>query len=231
MSLQSSDRPNFIEISDRVRQLANEILCSENGNLSLLNEFDDFVYLKRANGIVSWSNQAYERFYCNDESASGRHGQTFLDPTVLQIAKHTDALILNGSSHLDCEHVGCNGNGERYLLRTYKVGLHHTSNSKYAILGVTRAVRQLNSNDSDPDLEMANLASLFGSFSDRDRELCRLLALGFSSGDIGEQMKMTSRNVDLRRKKCLDLLGIDKVVDLARLLTRLDERGYIEIDL
>lgn len=231
MDFQSSNRPSFLEITERVRETANSVLCRGQGSLSLLNEFDDFVYLKRANGIVSWSNEAYEGFYCNHESASGRHGQTFLDPTVLTVAKHTDALILNGSNHLDCEHVGCSGDGERYLLRTYKVGLRHASNPEYAILGVTRAVRQLTSDGPDRDLEMANLASLFGSLSDRDRELCRLLALGFSSGEIGEQMRMTSRNVDLRRNKCLDILGIDKVVDLARLLTRLDERGYLDIDL
>ncbi|QDV72497.1 helix-turn-helix transcriptional regulator [Botrimarina mediterranea] len=231
MALIPVDQSGFEEAIEKARSLVEEALTTNGEGLERLNEIEDFVYLKGTTGVVTWANQAYQAFYSRASKPHGRHAKTFLAPIVLTVAKHTDALILSGCERLYCDHIGVSGDGTKHLLRTYKQSLRHLQKSGYAILGVTRPLRPIATDEEDPEFEMARLASLFATFDDRDRELCRLFALGFNSSEIGEQLQMTSRNVDLRRKKCLELLGIDKVVDLARLLTRFEERGYLEINL
>lgn len=231
MAKRAADDSNFRQVVEQARLITEEELRGDASRLERLNEIEDFVYLKSANGVVVWTNQAYDQFYSSTASPQGRHGKAFLDPTVLAVAKHTDALILSGSDDIECKHVGVNGDGEKYLLRTYKLSLRYLQKPGYAILGVTRPLRPVTAEDPDPEFEMARLASVFSALEERDKEICRLFALGFSSGEIGGQLEMTGRNVDLRRKKCFDTLGVEKVVELTRLLTQLEERGYLQIEL
>lgn len=199
--------------------------------LNELDEFEEPVYLKNQSGVLVWSNSAYRNFFAGDrQSPIGQHGKAFLDPTIFNIALLTDQLILNGSEQLECEHVGVGGDGSRYVLVTHKTSLRYLRKPGYAILGVTRPIRRLGE-DEHPGFEQVQSASIFRALEPRDQELCRLIAMGHSSAEIGQALGMTPRNVDLRRAKCFELLGVEKAVDLARLLTRLQERGYLEIDL
>jgi DNA-binding NarL/FixJ family response regulator len=59
--------------------------------------------------------------------------------------------------------------------------------------------------------------------------LCRQTALGVSSRELGERLSMTTRGVELRKQKAFSKLGVAKAVDLARLLTRLQDRGYLDL--
>jgi two-component system, NarL family, response regulator NreC len=71
----------------------------------------------------------------------------------------------------------------------------------------------------DPELGVA-LARLeadpMEDLSDRDRELLRLLALGHTNREIGEQLFLSVRAIEVNRAKLLEKLGIDSRPELVR---------------
>ena len=51
---------------------------------------------------------------------------------------------------------------------------------------------------------------------DRDRELLRLLALGHTNREIGEQLYLSVRAVEVNRAKLLEKLGLETRPELVR---------------
>jgi len=71
----------------------------------------------------------------------------------------------------------------------------------------------------DPQLggEVAQLgADPLEQLGDRDRELLRLLALGHTNREIGEQLFLSVRAVEVNRAKLLEKLGLETRPDLVR---------------
>jgi two-component system response regulator NreC len=71
----------------------------------------------------------------------------------------------------------------------------------------------------DPELggEVAQLgADPLEQLSDRDLELLRLLALGHTNREIGEQLYLSVRAVEVNRAKLLEKLGLETRPDLVR---------------
>jgi two-component system, NarL family, response regulator NreC len=71
----------------------------------------------------------------------------------------------------------------------------------------------------DPELgaEVAQLGpDPLEQIGDRDRELLRLLALGHTNREIGEQLYLSVRAVEVNRAKLLEKLGLETRPDLVR---------------
>jgi len=71
----------------------------------------------------------------------------------------------------------------------------------------------------DPELggALARLeADPMEELSDRDRELLRLLALGHTNREIGEQLFLSVRAIEVNRAKLLEKLGIESRPELVR---------------
>lgn len=71
----------------------------------------------------------------------------------------------------------------------------------------------------DPELggAMAKLeADPLDDLSERERELLRLLALGHTNREIGEQLFLSVRAIEVNRSKLLEKLGIESRPDLVR---------------
>jgi two-component system response regulator NreC len=71
----------------------------------------------------------------------------------------------------------------------------------------------------DPELggEVAQLgADPLEQLGDRDRELLRLLALGHTNREIGEQLYLSVRAVEVNRAKLLEKLGLETRPELVR---------------
>lgn len=71
----------------------------------------------------------------------------------------------------------------------------------------------------DPELggQVAQLgADPLESLGDRDRELLRLLALGHTNREIGEQLYLSVRAVEVNRAKLLEKLGLETRPELVR---------------
>lgn len=71
----------------------------------------------------------------------------------------------------------------------------------------------------DPELggELARLeADPLEALSERERELLRLLALGHTNREIGEQLFLSVRAIEVNRSKLLEKLGIESRPELVR---------------
>jgi len=86
---------------------------------------------------------------------------------------------------------------------------------------LTEAIRTAAGGGSyiDPELggEVARLgADPLEQLGDRDRELLRLLALGHTNREIGEQLYLSVRAVEVNRAKLLEKLGLETRPELVR---------------
>jgi two-component system response regulator NreC len=86
---------------------------------------------------------------------------------------------------------------------------------------LTEAIRTVAGGGSyiDPELggEVAQLgADPLEQLGDRDRELLRLLALGHTNREIGEQLYLSVRAVEVNRAKLLEKLGLETRPELVR---------------
>ncbi|HSK48889.1 MAG TPA: response regulator transcription factor [Solirubrobacterales bacterium] len=86
---------------------------------------------------------------------------------------------------------------------------------------LTEAIRTAAGGGSyvDPELggAMAKLeADPLDDLSERERELLRLLALGHTNREIGEQLFLSVRAIEVNRAKLLEKLGIESRPDLVR---------------
>lgn len=82
----------------------------------------------------------------------------------------------------------------------------------------------------DPELggEMAKLgADPLDDLGERERELLRLLALGHTNREIGEQLFLSVRAIEVNRAKLLEKLGISSRPDLVRFAI---DNGIVETE-
>ena len=80
----------------------------------------------------------------------------------------------------------------------------------------------------DPELggTLAKLeADPLQSLDERERELLRLVALGFTNREIGEQLFLSVRAIEVNRAKLLEKLGVDSRPELVRFAI---DNGVIE---
>ncbi len=95
---------------------------------------------------------------------------------------------------------------------------------------LTEAIRTAAGGGSyiDPELgaAMARLeADPLDDLSERERELLRLLALGHTNREIGEQLFLSVRAIEVNRAKLLRQLGLESRPDLVRFAI---DNGIIE---
>lgn len=82
----------------------------------------------------------------------------------------------------------------------------------------------------DPELggELAKLeADPLDSLSERERELLRLVALGYTNREIGERLFLSVRAIEVNRAKLMEKLGIETRPDLVRFAI---EQGVIDAE-
>ena len=86
---------------------------------------------------------------------------------------------------------------------------------------LTAAIRAAADGGSYIDPELGGLVAQLGAdpleaLGDRDRELLRLLALGHTNREIGEQLYLSVRAVEVNRAKLLEKLGLESRPELVR---------------
>lgn len=63
----------------------------------------------------------------------------------------------------------------------------------------------------------------FNSLTDREKAICREVAMGYINKQIGERLGISKRTVDHHRASALNKLGIRGVAELAMFLQRMDK--------
>ncbi|WP_146444263.1 helix-turn-helix transcriptional regulator [Botrimarina colliarenosi] len=219
------------EVADRAERVVRDQESRGGSDFSGLSQFDECIYLKNSDGVVVFSNEAHQRHFSHHGSPVGRTSQSYLEPTMAARGEKIASLLQEGCVYVECEFSGPCPDGCFYRIVSHKRSLKALESPGLAILGVLRLNRQDDGNDVTQQIDLVSASTRFRELSDRDQEMCRLTALGISSRELGERLGMTTRGIELRKQKAFAKLGVAKAVDLARLLTRLQDRGYLDLGL
>ena len=226
----TSGRP-LREIANEVYAYLSDQLARGESDFPRLASLDECICIKNDQGVVVYGNSAYRRMFAPDASPVGRTGDAFLTPMLAERTNAFVRLILDGCKFVECEHSGPGPDGSIYHIHAYKRSLRALNAPGLAILAVHRVIGKEEGTATASQIDLAVSSSKFRELSDRDQEICRLTALGISSRELGERLGMTTRGIELRKQKAFAHLGVAKAVDLARLLTRLQDRGYLDLGL
>ncbi|MEO1498067.1 MAG: LuxR C-terminal-related transcriptional regulator [Planctomycetota bacterium] len=216
---------------DTATVLANHLLTG--GSLDTLHEEADgeSVFLTNAGGVLVWSSVAYRDFFAKGIDPIGRRAETFLDASYHDTTRQTDTMVLSHVRRLEFEHEGRGPDGCTYLLHTSKQALQHVATPGMAILGVSRPVAIVADRGDEVPLTHVEQCKTFHELGERTRWICQQIALGRSSRQIGEDLGISRRAVELQKEKAFRALGVGKGVELVRLLVRLQDRGYVDLGL
>ena len=162
----------------------------------------------------------------------GQLGESLVAPTLGQLSVLSDELILSGCTDLIFDHSGHDGDGvpKMTTAKFSLLGLRHRS---MAILGVTRIGEQLGE-ETDPRFRASMLTEKWGwleSLDSDDRDLAIQLVRGRSIGQIAEDRSVSKRTVENRRGRVLKKLQVESPLELAKLLIKLQENGFGDLNL
>lgn len=186
--------------------------------------FSDPVYFKTTEGVVVHSNSAYRKFFSKGVAPVGRLASTFLDNSIISVSKNTDALIASGVQNIQFEHLCLGPNNDWYMVRTFKKGLMEHSDGAYEILGISRPIWVEESSLVRVPLEEKLV--IYEQLDAKNKRICILFAEGRSASEIGQLLDVTSKTVDNRRKKILELFEFEQSIDIVKMMVRFEERGY-----
>jgi DNA-binding CsgD family transcriptional regulator len=207
--------------------------CVERGDWSfpLLAALPECVYISNAQGVLVYSNEAHRKHFSPNASPIGRTKRAFLSPAIADRADKIESLIFDGAPYVICENVGVGLNGATYHVVAHTRSLKTLTAPGLAILAILRLSVVDDHAAVVKQTELSIAYAKFRELNARDQDICRLTALGVSSRELGESLEMTTRGVELRKQKVFAKLGVAKAVDLARLLTRLQDNGFIDMGL
>lgn len=192
---------------------------------------EETVHIKNAAGVLVYVNDAHRKFFSPSTSPIGRTCDAFLDPTIAETVSRLDELIFSGCDYIECEHSGPGPDGSIYRMHTLKCSLKALGAPGLVVLDLTRLIEKDRDGVMSDQLDLVASCGRFRELAERDQEICRLTAMGVSSRELGDRLGMTTRGIELRKQKAFAHLGVAKAVDLARLLTRLQDRGFVDLGL
>lgn len=184
----------------------------------------DSVYVKNAERIITFSNLAHRKTFSAGRSTIGMRADSFLQESIESISSQTDGLILSGVSKMEFEHVGFGSDNRKYLFRSYKHSLIDMRHEPFAILGISRCIEELHDENDAVSHDVLQLFKIYSGLPDQDKTICLSLASGKTTSEIAETMGMTTRAIEIRRKKLLNRMGLTRPVEIVILMTRFDER-------
>lgn len=190
---------------------------------------DCCAFVKSSDGEVLIANSVYERTF-SGSIAGGRKADSFLDERIATVARHSDQLILSGCETALFSHHGRDAQGRELHLYSVKKSLLGSSQPRAAILGLT-VLQPANTEGASRLFKLTQHWEVFKALPERDREIAIALCKGERSRTLSMKHNVTEKTIDNRRTSVLTELELDNVMDLARLLTRLQDNGYCDFGL
>ncbi len=118
---------------------------------------------------------------------------------------------------------------EYYLKEFLQIGVKSFLNKKRASDHVIQAIKAADKGKRYIDPELADKAvtpladrpanqeaSRLEELTDRQREVCKLLAYGHTNSEVGEKLNISPRTVESHRAEIMRKLGFDNRADLVR---------------
>ncbi|WP_197169437.1 helix-turn-helix transcriptional regulator [Novipirellula galeiformis] len=194
---------------------------SSSGDEPDLSRFTDCVYIKDASGSIIRENRAFCDAFANGETMIGRPLSS--DETFT----HLDAVIMLGSPWIECQHFSSDAAGRMCALQTYERRLDEIEDPAFCILVVTRILGYLDKEEDVRRLSLREQFAVFNTFDDTDHTICRMIAEGESTKDIAAAVSLTTKSIENRRQRMLTSLGLQRPVEIVKMMVRLEENRLI----
>ena len=192
-----------------------------------LSKVEACVAIKNRERLIVFANDPFRRFFSGGKEVLGSKEESL---TIWRNAKmngQIDNMILEGTQFVDCEHVGRDAQGRFYTFRTFKSALEDLHLPEFHILGISRPIAFLGTSSPEQKARLADLHALFLSMDSIDQSICRLDAVGEMTKDISRSVGLTSRSIEIRRKKMQQLFQVERSMEVIRITIRLEEHGLL----
>lgn len=181
-----------------------------------LSRFPDCVYIKDASGHVIRENRAFRDAFAQGETMIGQPVSS--DPTFT----HLDAVLMRGHPWIECQHFFSQPRGKS-VLQTYQRRLDEIEDPAFCILGVTRILGYLERDEEVRQLSLREQFAVFNGFDETDHTICHMIAEGESTKDIAATVGLTTKSIENRRQRMMIALGLQRPVEIVKLMVRLEE--------
>lgn len=182
------------------------------------------VVIKNGERKVTYENLAFCNQMMMGKSAIGSLFEDPLDRT----SQRTDDLILDGVSSIEMDHLGMWESKRSCSMTTFKRRLDELNSTEHVILVVTRANAFVGKEPNETKRSLAELLIALEQLDRIDQSICRGLFEGDAIKDIAKQVGLTTRSVELRRQKIMDLFGFNRPIEIVKSLVRLEENGLLD---
>lgn len=201
----------------------------EHGSLSglSLDNFESLVLIKNIQLVVMLENANFKRYVALGKSTEGLQTEQIFSPHVNHVYQLSDQLILDGAISLQVEHLSPWESNRTVTMVTYMKRLEDLKNPACAIIAISRAKDFVRSIGIERRLSLNEALVLLQKLDDKDRTICNSLYDGDTTKETADSLGMTSRAVELRRQRILDLLGFERPIEIVKLLVRLEENGLL----
>ena len=176
--------------------------------------------------MILHANQAYHDFFSHGMAAIGRVATSFLDNSVVRASEHSDALILEGAEYVEFEHDCIGPKNRWHRIRTYKRGLLKYPDEAFDILGISRPIAKECAPTQESRDTIQEKYHAFKQLEISDRQICNLIAEGRSTKEIASALEVTPKTIENRRRKILESLDFEQVIEIVKMMVRFEERDF-----
>jgi hypothetical protein len=190
-------------------------------------QFESSIGVKNSERVIVLDSTLFRAHYAEKRTLIGKHTDSIVDMRLRKIAQLSDEMILDGVSQVEFEHAAVIADGQTCLFTTYKRRLDELCDPNYMILIISRPIKIVAPSDTERRRSLSELLMMFQQLDDIDQAICFGHGNGEQIKDIAAKVGMTTRSVENRRQKIMDLFGFSRPVEIVKLLVRLDERGLL----
>lgn len=218
-------RRNF---RDERKDIIEYVLNASSIDEGELSNFESLVSIKDSRRRITIDNKPFRDFMTGGPSTI--ENPLRLSPRFARLSETTDGLILDGVNFLEFEHIGIEHSGRSCLLQTYKRRLvEELSDPQYAILLVARPISYVGTSNEEHRQNLAELLSLMQKLDAIDELICHGYLMGDTTKEIAKRVGLTTRSVENRRQKVMDIFGFERPIQIVKMLVRLEENGLYKI--
>lgn len=225
----SDNRGQFDENVAKTRQVMHCWFKGDRSSTPDLSELDFPVYLKNRERTITLANESFRDLFARDEWPIGKHSDSFLHESIASVSQQTDQLILNGYSSIQLDHLGEGPEAQQLIMRTYKQSLEEYDYEPYQILGVSCPIELVVGTENKRS-DLKQQYKVYLSLSEQDRKICKLYGVGETTRFISLQIGLSTKAIENHRRKIMKSLGLEKPIEIVKLLVRFEERGYLDVD-
>lgn len=219
---------DFKNVIEEVQQRIDQFLAGPKDRHPDFDDIEDCVYLKNSDRINTCGNRAFKTLFASGVTTVGMATDSFLKSSVAKTSVQTDRLILDGITLLEFEHVGVGSDNKNYQFRTFKRSYQDRLYEPFAILGITRPVALINDSEGLLPENVQKHFLVYKGFTEQEQVICRGIASGLSSKEIAEVLDLSSRAIEIKRKKMMNALHFERPIEIVKMMVRFQERGMVD---